>query len=344
MTNIDRIQELKQRVLTGGKINLDDARFMIELEDREEIDVLTKAAMEITEHFSQGKFDLCSLINAKSGMCTEDCGFCSQSIHFDTGVETYPLVDKETALKRAQLMKANGANSYCLVCSGDQLSDRDFDQICETLAYIRERVEIDLDCSIGFLDRERAERLREIGVRRVNHNLQSSREFYPKIVSTHTYDDRLNTIRVLKKAGLEVCCGGIMGMGETREDRIKLALELAEVEPAVVPINFLNPRPGTPLEGAHLGGATQIEPHELIKTISVFRFILPRTILELAGGREFNLGQYQMDAIKAGANGLIIGGYLTTPAGEVEKDRNLVRNAGYDLELSENELAQTEAK
>ena len=333
MTHIERIQELKQKVLTGCKINLDEARFMIELEDREEIDVLTKAAMEITEHFSQGKFDLCSLINAKSGMCTEDCGFCSQSVHFDTGVDTYALVDKETALKRAQLMKASGANSYCLVCSGDQLSDRDFDQICETLAYIREQVDIDLDCSIGFLDRSRAERLRQIGVRRVNHNLQSSRDFYPKIVSTHTYDDRLSTIRVLKAAGLEVCCGGIMGMGESREDRIKLALQLAEIEPAVVPSNFLNPRSGTPLENQK-----QIEPHELIKTVAVFRFILPHSILELAGGREVNLGAQQLDAIKAGANGLIIGGYLTTPSHDVERDRALVRNAGYDLEPSEIEL------
>jgi len=335
MTNIERIGQLKHKVLSGEKVNLEEARFLIALDDREEIDVLTRAAMQITQHFSQGKFDLCSLINAKSGMCTEDCGFCSQSIHFDTGVATYPLVDKETACKRAELMKANGADSYCLVCSGDQLSDLDFDQICDTLAYIKERVDIDLDCSIGFLDRKRAEKLREIGVRRINHNLQSSREFYPKIVTTHSYDDRLNTIRVIKAAGIEVCCGGIMGMGETREDRIKLAFELSEIEPTVVPINFLNPRPGTPLEDN-----TQIDPNELIKTVSVFRFILPKAILELAGGREVNLGSYQLDAIKAGANGLIIGGYLTTPAHDVEKDRSLIRDAGYDLEPSEIELSK----
>ncbi|MBI4430266.1 MAG: biotin synthase BioB [Candidatus Omnitrophica bacterium] len=337
MTNIERIREIKSKVLRGERVSREEARFLIHLEDREDIQDLTQAALEITRRFSKGKFDLCSLINAKSGMCTEDCGFCSQSIHFETGVSTYPLVDKETALSRAELMKANGADSYCLVCSGDQLSDRDFEQICETLSYVRQRVDIDLDCSIGFLDRKRAERLREIGVRRVNHNLQSSREFYPKIVTTHSYDDRLNTLNVLKEAGLEICCGGIIGMGESREDRIQLALQLTEVEPTVVPINFLNPREGTPLEGR-----PKIEPLELIKTIAVFRFILPKVILELAGGREVNLGDLQLDAVLAGANGLIIGGYLTTPAGEVEKDRDLVRSAGYELAPSDFELNQAE--
>lgn len=331
---LTRIETLKQKVLSGGSIAYDDALFLIDLENKEDVDALAKAAYEITLHFSGGKFDLCSLINAKSGMCTEDCGFCAQSIHFDTGVATYDMVDRETAFDRAKLMQSKGADSYCLVCSGDQLSDCDFEKIVDIMSYIIEHVDIDIDCSIGFLSKERAERLRQIGVRRINHNLQSSREFYPKIVTTHSYDDRLNTAKVVKAAGLELCSGGILGMGESRQDRIKLAFELRNLEPTVVPLNFLNPRPGTPLEGR-----AKLDTCEIIKTIAVFRFILPRAILELAGGREVNLAEYQYEAIKAGGNGLIIGGYLTTPAGSAERDRQMVREAGYALEPSESELS-----
>src|SRR3990167_904862 len=153
MENLLRIDILKDKVLSGERIAYDDALFLIELDAEEDIRTLTTAAQEITQHYGQGRFDLCSLINAKSGMCTEDCGFCAQSIHYDTGVATYDMVDKDVALKRAQYMKENGADSFCLVCSGDQLSDRDFEKMVDTLAYIRERVDIDLDCSIGFLSR-----------------------------------------------------------------------------------------------------------------------------------------------------------------------------------------------
>ena len=330
-----RILELKEKVIRGGAVTFEEAAFLIHLEGGDVIERLSDAAQEITLHFSGGKFDLCSLINAKSGMCIEDCGFCSQSVHYDTGVATYPMVDRETAFRRAKLMEENGADSYCLVCSGDQLSEADFEILCDTVAYIRRHVKIDIDVSIGFLDRRRAECLRALGVRRVNHNLQSSREFYPNIVTTHTYDDRLNTLRVLKEVGLEVCSGGILGMGETREDRLKLAFQLREIEPRVVPLNFLNPRSGTPLEGR-----PQEEVWELVKTVAVFRFILPRVILELAGGREHNLGGHQLRALRAGGNGLIIGGYLTTPADAIEQDRRLVREAGYSLPLSSAEAEE----
>lgn len=321
------VDELKQRVIAGGKIAFAEAQALLDMDVHDPLfEALLRASAEVTEHFHKGRFDFCSLVNAKSGLCVEDCGFCSQSMHYETGVATYPLLDREKVLLRAQAMEREGAHSFCLVTSGDQLSDEDFEKVIDALAYVKQQVSIDLDVSIGFLSDERVARLKAAGVRRVNHNLQSSREFYPEIVSTHGFDDRLETVRRVKKGGLEVCCGGILGMGESREDRLRLAFELSELDPTIVPINVLNPRPGTPL-----ASAPPIDPLEVVKTIAVFRFILPKAVLELAGGREVNLGdRFQELALRAGANGLIIGGYLTTPAGAVERDRELVRRAGYE--------------
>ncbi len=322
-----QIDELKRRVIEGGQVTFEEASALLAMDAHDSLfEALLRASAEITEHFHQGRFDFCSLINAKSGLCVEDCGFCSQSMHYETGVATYPLLDREKVLLRAQAMEREGAHSFCLVTSGDKLSDEDFEHVIDSLAYVKQHVAIDLDVSIGFLTEERVSRLKAAGVRRVNHNLQSSREFYPDIVSTHSFDDRLETVKRIKKGGLEVCCGGILGMGESREDRLKLAFELSKLDPTIVPINVLNPRPGTALQDA-----PSIDPLEVVKTIAVFRFILPKAVLELAGGREVNLGrQFQEMALRAGANGLIIGGYLTTSAEAVERDRNLVRRAGYE--------------
>lgn len=326
MLDVQAIERLAERVTQGGKIAHQEALDLLAIEPASALfEVLLKASAGITQHFHQGRFDFCSLINAKSGLCVEDCGFCAQSMHYETGVNTYPLLDREKVLLRAQAMEREGAHSFCLVTSGDKLSDEDFDKVIDALSYVKRHVAIDLDVSIGFLTEERVARLKAAGVRRVNHNLQSSREFYSEIVSTHTFDDRLETVRRIRAGGLELCCGGILGMGESREDRLRMAFALAEIEPHIVPINVLNPRPGTPL-----ADRPPIDPFEVVKTIAVFRFILPKSILELAGGREVNLGdRFQEMSMRAGANGIIIGGYLTTPAEAIERDRELVRRAGY---------------
>lgn len=320
------INTLKQRVLSGGEVSFNEAIRLIKIENEgENFDALLEAAKEITFHFNSDEPGLCSLINAKSYLCGEDCGFCSQSVRFDTRVNRYELMPTEEVVKRAREFERRGAKNFCIVTSGGSLTDKEFDQVIEIYRRLKEETSMNLDGSLGFLTPERAKRLKETGVRRFNNNLQSSREFYPKIVSTHTYDKRLETMEMLKNEEMEICSGGILGMGETREDRVKLAFELKPYAPHCLPMNILNPRPGTPLENEPAP-----DPCEMVKTIAVFRFIHPRANIKLAGGREVNLGtRYQELALAGGANGLIIGGYLTTEANPMHEDFEMLKRAGF---------------
>lgn len=321
----DWIQTLKNKVLEGGEVTLEESIRLISVETPEEMSELLEAAREITRHFNSKEPGICSLLNAKSYLCGEDCGFCSQSVRFDTAVDRYGLMNPETVVEAAKRAEKKGAHNFCIVTSGAAPSDEDFEKIVEILAKLREETQLNLDASLGFITEAQARKLKEIGLRRFNHNLQSSREFYPKIVSTHTYETRLETIKALIEGGLELCSGGILGMGETREDRVKLALELKPHAPHCIPINVLNPRPGTPLENQ-----PKPEPKEILKTIAVFRFIHPRANIKLAGGREVNLTQEeQAQALRGGANGLIIGGYLTTSGNPVEDDLKMLETAGF---------------
>lgn len=321
------IKTLKERVLEGGEISYEEALGLIELEDSESIDSLLRAANEITHHFNSNQPGLCSLLNAKSYLCGEDCGFCAQSVRFDTQADRYGLMHPEEVVEAAKRAEKNGAQNFCIVTSGAAPSEEEFEKMIEILKRLAQETRLNLDASLGFITTEQARRLKEIGLRRFNHNLQSSREFYPQIVSTHTYETRLNTIRSLLAGGLELCSGGILGMGETREDRVKLAFELKPYLPHCIPINLLNPRPGTPLEDQ-----PQPDPQEVLKTIAVFRFIHPRANIKLAGGREVNLTpEEQGQALRGGANGLMIGGYLTTSGNPVEEDFKMLRQAGYEV-------------
>ena len=322
------INPLKERVLEGGQISYEEALALLKLETPEEINSLLEAAREITHHFNSDRAGLCSLLNAKSYLCGEDCGFCSQSVRFDTRVDRYFLVDPEKAVETAKRAEAHGAQNFCIVTSGAAPTDEEFEKILLIFRRLREETGLHLDCSLGFVTEEQARRLKEAGVRCFNHNLQSSREFYPQIVSTHTYETRLETVRALLEAGLELCSGGILGMGETPEDRIKLAFELKPYQPYCIPINVLNPRPGTPLEDQ-----PKLDPREILKTIAVYRFIHPKTNIKLAGGREANLtAEEQEQALRGGANGLILGGYLTTSGNPMEEDLKMLKRAGFDVE------------
>ncbi|MCB9799826.1 MAG: biotin synthase BioB [Candidatus Omnitrophica bacterium] len=319
------IEELKKRVLDGGEISFDEAMHLISIEDSDTIDLLLKAAREITFHFNSHVPGLCSLINAKSNLCGEDCGFCSQSVRFDTRVDTYGLVSVDEVVAAAKEFEKKGSQNFCIVTSGGALSNEEFEKIIEMYTRLGTETKMSLDGSLGFLTPERVRRLKEAGVRRLNNNLQSSREFYPKIVSTHTYDTRLETMKNLMDGGMELCSGGILGMGETREDRMKMAFELKPYAPKCLPMNVLNPRPGTPLENT-----PKPEPLEMVKTIAVYRFIHPKTNIKLAGGRELNLGpEYQQKALEGGANGLIIGGYLTTGGNPIKDDFEMLTRAGF---------------
>ncbi len=319
------IEELKQRVLGGGEVSFEEALKLIEIEQSEEIDKLLEAAREITFHFNSDEPGLCSLINAKSYLCAEDCGFCAQSVRFDTRVNRYQLMEPDEVVKAAKEFEKKGAQNFCIVTSGGDLSEKEFDQIIVIYKRLKQETSMNLDGSLGFLTEDRVRRLKEAGVRRYNDNLQSSREFYPKIVSTHSYDKRLETLRMLQSGDMEICSGGILNMGETREDRVKLAFELKSFKPHCLPMNILNARPGTPLENQ-----TQADPVEMIKTIAVFRFIHPKSNIKLAGGREVNLGnEYQEKALRGGANGLIIGGYLTTEGNPIPDDFAMLKRAGF---------------
>ncbi len=320
------IAQIKERVKGGGEINFEEAMRLIGIETTSvDFDVLCEAAREITFHFNSDEPGLCSLINAKSYLCGEDCGFCSQSVRFDTRVDRYQLMPSDEVVKAAKEFEKRGTHNFCIVTSGGELSDTEFEKIIEIFKRLKDETSLNLDGSLGFLNPERVQRLKEAGLRRFNNNLQSSREFYPQIVSTHTYDKRLETMQMLQDGNVEICSGGILGMGETREDRVKLAFELKPYAPHCLPMNILNPRPGTPLENVPAP-----DPLEMIKTIAVFRFIHPKANIKLAGGREVNLGaHYQEVAMKSGANGLITGGYLTTPGNPMHDDFEMLKRAGF---------------
>lgn len=320
------ISELKDRVLKGGEITFEEALGLLEIQDSELLDILRNAAHEITLAFNSNKAGLCSLINAKSYLCGEDCGFCAQSVRFETSVARYELLEPEIIIGAAKKAERQGAQNFCLVTSGGALSDDEFNRILVIVKQLKKETKLGIDGSLGFLTPERVVQLKEAGLRRFNSNLQSSREFYPEIVSTHSYDKRIETLEYLREEGLEMCSGGILGMGESREDRVKMAFELKRFSPECLPINVLNPRPGTPLEHA-----PKIENNEILKTIAVYRFILPKSNIKLAGGREISLGSEQNKALQGGANGLIVGGYLTTAANPVHEDLELLRRTGYEV-------------
>ena len=320
------ITELKDRVISGSEITYEEALSLISIEDPESLEALRRAAHEITLAFNSNKAGLCSLINAKSYLCGEDCGFCAQSVRFETSVARYELLEPEIIIGAAKKAEQQGAQNFCIVTSGGSLNEDEFGRILGIIRELRKQTKLGIDASLGFLTPERVRNLKEAGLRRFNSNLQSSREFYPEIVSTHSYDKRIETLDYLKEENVEVCSGGILGMGESRADRIKMAFELKKYAPECLPINVLNPRPGTPLENA-----PKLENSEILKSIAVYRFILPKSNIKLAGGREISLGSEQDKALQGGANGLIVGGYLTTAANPVEEDLNMLRRTGYEV-------------
>ncbi|MBI1978088.1 MAG: biotin synthase BioB [Candidatus Omnitrophica bacterium] len=323
-TTTDLINELKERVLQGGEINYEEALALIQIEDSDLIGELRKAAHEITLAFNSNKAGLCSLINAKSYLCGEDCGFCAQSVRFETSVARYELLEPEVIVRAAKRAEQFGAQNFCIVTSGGALSEEEFESILDVVRRLKKETKLGVDGSLGFMTHARLVRLKEAGIRRLNNNLQTSREFYPEIVSTHTYDTRLETNEAIREGGVELCSGGILGMGESREDRVKMAFDLKKFSPECLPVNVLNPRPGTPLEDT-----PKIENVEILKTIAVYRFILPKSNIKLSAGREQTLGPEQDKALQGGANGLIVGGYLTTAANPVRDDLEMLRRTGY---------------
>ena len=272
--------------------------------------------------FPENEIEFCSIINAKSGACSEDCSFCAQSKFYRTPINVYGLVPKEEMVEGAERGVEFGANRYCIVLSGKKATPEEVERIAEAVREIKEKVPINVCVSAGTLDEESLRKLKEAGVRRINHNLETSKNFFPKIVTTHSWEERFETIKRVKKVGLSTCSGGIFGMGESEEDRVDLALTYRSLEVDSIPLNFLMPIPGTPLENA-----PGVKPLEALKIIAMFRFTNPKAELRLCGGREQTLRDFHgMAALMV--NAVMVGGYLTRAGRDVRKDYQLLEDLG----------------
>jgi len=271
---------------------------------------------------NRGKqFSLCSIINGKSGQCSENCKFCVQSAHFSTDIPVYPIMKPAEVIPAAEEALRIGAEHFSLVTSGRGLTGKDFEAALDIVSTVHKEVEIKVCASLGILNVEQFTRLREAGLVRYHHNLETSKEFFPNIVSTHTFDERVETIKAAKEAGLEVCAGGIFGLGETEDDRISMAITLRDLEVDSIPINILIPLPGTPLESQE-----PLSANDILRSISLYRLLVPSVPIRLAAGRETALQDFLSSAFLAGADGMMIGGYLTERGRSPEMDNLFVEN------------------
>lgn len=287
--------------------------------DRPLVELIGLANRVRKEHMGD-RIELCNIMNAKSGLCKEDCKFCAQSCSYNTAVSKYPLKTKSEIIEAAKCAKDMGAERFDIVTSGNRLSGDEVKRIAGTVAEIKSRVGIKMCASLGKLNEEELCLLKNAGLGRYHHNIETAPQYFPKIASTHNFEDRIATIHAAKNAGLEVCSGGIIGLGESWGDRIDMALALKELDVTAVPINILVPIKGTPMEDR---GA--FSPLDAIKTIAIFRIILENKIIKLAAGRESAMKDFQAMAFMAGANGMLIGGYLTIKGRSVDEDMALVK-------------------
>jgi biotin synthase len=319
------IRKIGDKALGGENVSMKDVLPLLGAKGPDILD-LAAVANRVREEFNGNEIDLCLLLNAKSGRCPEDCAFCAQSAHHKTEAPVYPLMDMNRIVEEAREAQRKGTGRFCLITSGRELNDKEFETILRALDRIRRETTLDLDCSLGTLSEERAESLKKVGVTRYNHNVETAESHFHKICSTHSFRDRVKTIEVLKGQGFSICCGGIIGLGESPQQRLELAFSLRQLGIDCIPFNILNPRPGTPLEHSE-----SIPPMEIIKTIALFRLIIPKGTIKIAGGREANLRDLQSLALLAGANGLIVGNYLTTPGRNAEDDLTMIRDVGFQI-------------
>ena len=319
--------EIADRIIEGGTISEAEA---VILSSAKGLDAyaLFLAASRVKEHFVGNSVHLCSIINAKSGRCPENCAFCAQSAHHKTAAPVYPLVDEEKIVACAKAAEEEGSSCYGIITSGTSISKgEELERICRALRRIRSETGITPSCSLGIIDLETARALKEAGAGTYHHNLETARSFFPQICSTHGYDEDVETVRVAKKAGMSVCCGGIFGLGETAEQRIEMAFTLKELDAESIPLNFLNP-----IEGTRLAGTSNITPMECLVTIALYRLILPGKMITVCGGREHNLRDLQSWIFLAGASGTMIGNYLTTTGRPPEADWQMLKDLGLDVE------------
>ena len=270
--------------------------------------------------------DMCSLVNAKSGGCAEDCGFCAQSKYAEAETPLHAMMEPDQILEHARAAEAAGAHRFCMVTQGQGLSARDFDKVLAGARLVAEHTNLKRCVSIGHMSTARAKALKDAGIQRVHHNVETSESYYPEVSTTVRYQGRLRTIDAVREAGLETCVGGILNLGETPEQRVEMAFELAKINPTSVPINLLNPRPGT-----KFGDRPLMDPWDVVKWIAIFRLVLPEALFRLCGGRVENLGELQETAVRAGLNGVMMGNFLTTLGNTPDEDKAMFEQLGLNV-------------
>lgn len=320
---MNALQQLKINVLNGYQLSKQDALSLYDAPLAE----LCTAANELREHFCGNAFDLCTIINGRSGRCSENCKYCAQSAHYSTAIEEYPLLAEERIVEEGLYNQHKGVHRYSIVTSGRTLSTAELLQLCDYYRTLRSNCTISLCASHGLLSLEQFKELKAAGVTRYHNNLETSRRYFPEICTTHTYDDKITTIKSAIAAGMEVCSGGIMGLGETREDRIDMALDLRSLGIRSIPVNILNPINGTPL-----ANLAQLTSEEVERIVAIYRFLLPKAAIRLAGGRGL-LPDKGKAVFASGANAAISGDMLTTAGISISDDLKMVRELGFEAKL-----------
>ncbi|MBO7518563.1 MAG: biotin synthase BioB [Methanobrevibacter sp.] len=319
------VNELKNKVLDGYKVTKEDAMNLIDVP----LDDLTSAANEIRKSFCGNNFDACMLINVKSGRCSENCKFCAQSNHYDTDIEIYPLLSKEELKERSLAIYNSGFKRISYVASGRKVTQKDFEIMSDLIEELKEEnSDIKICVSLGLLTKDQISTLNEAGVDRIHNNLESSRNYFKEICTTHSYDEKLDTIEMIHDENVMICSGGIFGMGESFEDRIDLALQLRQFNVKSIPINVLNPIKGTPVENNEI-----LSNEETCRIIAIFRFINPDAYIRMAGGRAL-LGDNGRKAFQSGANAGILGNMLTTQGVALDNDLKLLEELGFEITYS----------
>jgi biotin synthase len=325
-----------ERVLSGGRLDRTGAVSLL----AQPVEPVAAAADAVRAAYGDGTVDACSIVNAKAGNCAEDCGFCAQSAHFDTGIDTYGFLDPESILEAAKRAERDGAQRFGIVVAEKGVSKAqrpdEWADVLRAVRLVRDETDVEVDASLGLLTREEARILAEEGVNHYNHNIETSPRYFPEVVSTHAFEDRIHTLEVAKEAGMDLCAGVILGMGESPADRVDAALALRDVGVSSLPVNVLNPIAGTPLGDRE---AAAISKAELIKTIAVYRLLHPEARVRLTGGREVNLEPDEQHLpFEAGADGLLTGDYLTTEGQSAADDLRAVERAGLEPNRDANDF------
>ncbi|TYL36130.1 biotin synthase BioB [Natronococcus pandeyae] len=336
------VDDALERVLAGERLDRTDGLALI----AQPVEPLAAAGAVVRDQFGDGTVDACSIVNAKAGNCAEDCGFCAQSVHFDTGIDTYGFLGPEKILEAAKRAERDGAQRFGIVVAEKGVSKEhrpdEWDEVIESIRLVRDECDLEVDASLGILTEEEAEILAAEGINHYNHNIETSPNYFPEIVGSHSFEDRVETLETAKAAGMDLCAGVILGMGETPTDRVDAAIALQEIGISSLPVNVLNPVEGTPLAEQD---SAEITTDEIVTTVAVYKLLHPESRVRLTGGREVNLATDEQHLpLEAGADGLLTGDYLTTEGQSPGEDLEIIERAGLEPNREVNDFDPDEVK